>query len=73
MILTVVSCEYQENGARRVYRLSNDSVVVDNIRYPASQRFHYYNASGNQIYRLAFRQEMRKAIERHNQMWRLKT
>lgn len=68
---TVNSCEYLENGARRLYHLNDGTLVKERPALPGKSRFEFYDARGNRIYKPAVLREMKQAIERHKKIWRV--
>ncbi|MEQ9860605.1 hypothetical protein OI450_14305 [Pectobacterium cacticida] len=67
----VNSCEYLENGAKRLYRLNDGTLVKERPALPGKSRFEFYDARGNRIYKPATQREMKQAIERHKKFWRV--
>ncbi|MCW2480512.1 hypothetical protein [Candidatus Symbiopectobacterium sp. NZEC135] len=67
----VNSCEYLDNGARRIYRLNNGTQVKERPALPGKSRFEFYDARGNRVYKSSIQREMKQAIERHKKLWRL--
>lgn len=68
--LTVTGCEHQQNGAKRVYHLSNQATVIEHPKLPGKSRFQFFDMRGNLVHRTATRAEMKQAIERHKKLWR---
>ncbi|EHD21527.1 MULTISPECIES: hypothetical protein [Brenneria] len=67
----VSSCEYLENGAKRIYRLNDGSQVKERPALPGKSRFEFYDARGNRIYKASAQQAMKQAVERHKKLWRV--
>ncbi|WP_252321517.1 hypothetical protein [Candidatus Symbiopectobacterium endolongispinus] len=65
------SCEYLDNGARRIYRLNNGTQVKERPALPGKYRFEFYDARGNRVYKPSIQREMRQAIEHHKKLWGL--
>lgn len=68
--LSVIGCEHQQNGEKRVYHLNNKATVVEHPQLPVKSRFQFYDPRGNKIHTNAARVEMKQAIERHKKLWR---
>lgn len=71
MVLTVTSAQYPRPGERHVYILSNGSVVYEMPHLPARIGLKFYNAAGHPLRKAAVINEMKAAIKRHKQKWRL--
>ncbi|WP_347253480.1 hypothetical protein [Leminorella grimontii] len=63
MLLTVTGCEYQQNGEKRVYSLSNRSVVVEFPNYPTKSRLRFYDSRGYAINKASLKREMKAKVE----------
>lgn len=71
MALTVTSAQYPRPGERHVYILSNGSVVYEMPHLPARIGLKCYDAAGRRIHKAAVINEMKAAIKRHKQKWKL--
>lgn len=67
----VSSCEYLDNGVRRIFLLNDGSRVNECPSLPGKSRFEFYDAKGNRVYKTAVQREMKQAIERHKKLWRV--
>lgn len=65
MYLCVSSCEYLENGSRRIYHLNDNSTVVECPALPGKSRFRYYDGRNRTVYTNQARAVMKTAVERH--------
>lgn len=71
MNLYVSDCQYPDNGAKRVYNLSDGSILVEHPGLPGKLRMEYYDARGRRVYSGKERQPMKQAVERHKTKWKL--
>ncbi|TKI08640.1 hypothetical protein [Martelella alba] len=70
-MINVTAVEYQNNGAKRIYHLSDDSVLIDDAAYPFKLRFQFYDSARATIYSANIRRAMKQAVERYKAKWRL--
>ncbi|MCE9939941.1 hypothetical protein [Serratia liquefaciens] len=68
--LSVSGCQHLDEGAKRVYHLTNKTSVIEYPRLPARSRFQFYDARGNKVHTNAERVVMKQAVERHKKQWR---
>ncbi|SLM63991.1 MULTISPECIES: hypothetical protein [Dickeya] len=67
----VNNCQYWDNGAYRVYSLSDGSRVNERPVLPGKSRWEYFDARGSRIYKSAVQREMKRAVEKHKKLWRV--
>ncbi|ECC5191162.1 hypothetical protein B5864_11360 [Salmonella enterica] len=71
MALTVTSAQYPRPGERHVYTMNNGSVFEELPRLPSRSGVRCYDAAGHRIYKAAVINEMKSAVKRHKEKWRL--
>lgn len=71
MVLTVTSAQYLHPGRHHVYNMNNGSVVEEFPRLPPRIGLKCYDAAGRRIRKTAVINEMKSAIKRHKQKWKL--
>ncbi|EHQ1784540.1 hypothetical protein JY197_004509 [Salmonella enterica subsp. enterica serovar Oranienburg] len=71
MALTVTSAQYLHPGRLHVYNMSNGSVAEELPHLPPRIGLKCYDAAGRRIRKTAVINEMKAAIKRHKQKWRL--
>ncbi|EAY4772951.1 hypothetical protein GS71_004623 [Salmonella enterica subsp. enterica serovar Gaminara] len=71
MALTVTSAQYPRPGERHVYTMNNGSVFEELPRLPSRSSVRCYDAAGHRIYKAAVINEMKAAVKRHKEKWRL--
>ncbi|ENP2198772.1 hypothetical protein ACDA27_002649 [Salmonella enterica] len=71
MALTVTSAQYRRPGELHIYSMSNGSVVEELPKVPGRAGLKCYDAAGRRIRKPAVINEMKAAIKRHKQKWRL--
>ena len=71
MVLTVTSAQYLHPGRLHVYNMSNGSVVEELPHLPPRIGLKFYDAAGRRIHKTAVINEMKAAIKRHKQKWKL--
>lgn len=71
MTLTVTSAQYLQPGKLHVYNMNNGSVVKEMPDVPGRSGLKCYNAAGSRIHKTAVINEMKAAIKRHKQKWKL--
>lgn len=59
----VISCEHQDNGARRIYSFSDRSCVIESVNYPVKLRFRFYDAHNHQVVNKRQCSSMKQAID----------
>jgi hypothetical protein len=64
-------CEFQEKGDKRIYHLSNNTIVTEHIRYPGKTRFRFYTRCGQSVYKPADKTAMKQAVERFKKYRRI--
>ncbi|EKA5978253.1 hypothetical protein OLZ47_002587 [Salmonella enterica] len=70
-MLTVTSAKYPRPGERHIYIMNNGSVFEELPRLPSRSGVRCYNAAGHRIYKSAVINEMKAAVKRHKEKWRL--
>ncbi|ECK6681506.1 hypothetical protein FSD04_01470 [Salmonella enterica] len=70
-MLTVTSAQYPRPGERHVYTMNNGSVFEELPRLPSRSGVRCYDAAGHRIYKVAVINEMKAAVKRHKEKWRL--
>lgn len=70
-MLTVTSAQYPRPGERHIYIMNNGSVFEELPRLPLRSGVRCYNAAGHRIYKTAVINEMKAAVKRHKEKWRL--
>ena len=60
---SVMGCQFQDNGNRRVWFFRDNSQVVELLSVPLKLRFNYYDASNRNVLNKAIQADMRQAIE----------
>lgn len=68
----VSSREYQDNGNKRIYTLTDGSVVIEYPNQPGKSRFNFFDSRGNSIHKNQQRVAMKQAVEHHKKQWRVK-
>ncbi|HFJ2098234.1 TPA: hypothetical protein ACGTPR_000830 [Salmonella enterica] len=71
MVLTVTSAQYLHPGRFHVYNLSNGSVVEELPHLPPRIGLKFYDAAGRQLRKTAVINEMKSAVKKHKERWRL--
>ncbi|EBP4586509.1 hypothetical protein VH79_25755 [Salmonella enterica] len=71
MALTVTSAQYPHIGKRHIFTLNNGSVVEELPHLPARIGLKFYDAAGHRLYRSSVINEMKDALKRHKQKWKL--
>ncbi|HFZ7939645.1 TPA: hypothetical protein ACIO7S_001462 [Salmonella enterica subsp. enterica serovar Birkenhead] len=71
MVLTVTSAQYRRPGELHVYILSNGSVVYEMPHFPARTGLKFYDAAGHPLHKTAVINEMKNAVKKHKERWRL--
>ncbi|EGG3068926.1 hypothetical protein MOR33_003142 [Salmonella enterica] len=71
MALTVISAQYLHPGRFHVYNMSNGSVAEEFPHLPPRIGLKCYDAAGRRIRKPAVINEMKAAIKRHKQKWKL--
>ncbi|HGG6757200.1 TPA: hypothetical protein ACJG9G_005389 [Salmonella enterica subsp. enterica serovar Java] len=71
MVLTVTSAQYRRPGELHIYNMSNGSVAEELPKVPGRSGLKCYNAAGSRIHKTAVINEMKAAIKRHKQKWKL--
>ncbi|EDI8720393.1 hypothetical protein GEM17_18290 [Salmonella enterica] len=71
MALTVTSAQYLHPGRLHVYNMSNGSVAEELPHLPPRIGLKCYDAAGRRICKPAVINEMKSAIKRHKQKWKL--
>ncbi|EEO3128347.1 hypothetical protein ABDJ17_003560 [Salmonella enterica] len=70
-MLTVTSAKYPRPGERHIYIMNNGSVFEELPRLPSRSGVRCYDAAGHRIYKTAVINEMKAAVKRHKEKWRL--
>ncbi|EPW1436720.1 hypothetical protein ACVVKC_004183 [Salmonella enterica subsp. diarizonae serovar 16:z10:e,n,x,z15] len=70
-MLTVTSAKYPRPGERYIYIMNNGSVFEELPRLPLRSGVRCYDAAGHRIYKTAVINEMKAAVKRHKEKWRL--
>ena len=70
-MLNVKGCEYRDGGKTRVYTFSNLATAVEVPEYPGKTALKFYDVAGHAIHTGAVKREMKAAIERYKNKWRL--
>ncbi|EGC4776478.1 hypothetical protein H9N59_002730 [Salmonella enterica] len=70
-MLTVTSAQYPRPGERHVYTMNNGAVFEELPRLPLRLGVRCYDATGHRIYKTAVINEMKAAVKRHKEKWRL--
>ncbi|EIR3453854.1 hypothetical protein MPT26_001731 [Salmonella enterica] len=70
-MLTVTSAKYPRPGERHIYIMNNGSVFEELPRLPSRSGVRCYDAAGHRIYKSAVINEMKAAVKRHKEKWRL--
>ncbi|HBP7554519.1 TPA: hypothetical protein L6J17_002407 [Salmonella enterica subsp. enterica serovar Infantis] len=70
-MLTVTSAKYPPPGERHIYIMNNGSVFEELPHLPLRSGVRCYNAAGHRIYKTAVINEMKAAVKRHKEKWRL--
>ncbi|WP_140918203.1 hypothetical protein [Limnobaculum xujianqingii] len=65
MLLSVTGCEYQQDGAKRIYTMTNKSVAIEYPAYPKKSQLRFYDSRGYAINKASLKTEMKQAVERH--------
>ncbi|MBK5072548.1 hypothetical protein I2492_05935 [Budviciaceae bacterium CWB-B4] len=63
MLLSVVGCEFQQDGAKRIYTMTNKSVAIEHPAYPKKSQLRFYDSRGYAINKASLKQELKKAVE----------
>ncbi|HAG0017653.1 TPA: hypothetical protein G8O67_005044 [Salmonella enterica] len=71
MTLTVTSAQYLQPGKLHVYNMNNGAVAEEFPHLPPRIGLKCYDAAGRRIRKTAVINEMKLAIKRHKQKWRL--
>lgn len=71
MTLTVTSAQYRRPGELHIYNMSNGSVAEELPKVPGRSGLRCYDAAGRRIRKPAVINEMKAAIKRHKQKWKL--
>ncbi|ENF4451708.1 hypothetical protein ABRH95_003605 [Salmonella enterica subsp. enterica serovar Chester] len=71
MVLTVTSAQYRRPGELHIYNMSNGSVAEELPKVPGRSGLKCYDAAGHPLRKAAVINEMKAAIKRHKQKWRL--
>ncbi|EDJ9364284.1 hypothetical protein ACEJ20_003749 [Salmonella enterica] len=71
MLLTVISAQYLRPGERHVYTMNNGAVFEELPHLPLRLGVRCYDAAGHRIYKAAVINEMKAAVKRHKEKWRL--
>ncbi|ECF6948262.1 hypothetical protein XZ42_26265 [Salmonella enterica subsp. diarizonae] len=71
MALTVTSAQYPRPGERHIYNMNNGSVFEELPRLPSRSGVRCYDAAGHRIYKTAVINEMKAAVKRYKEKWRL--
>ncbi|EDQ1913696.1 hypothetical protein G3F95_002654 [Salmonella enterica subsp. enterica] len=71
MLLTVISAQYPRPGERHVYTMNNGAVFEELPRLPLRSGVRCYDAAGHRIYKAVVINEMKAAVKRHKEKWRL--
>ncbi|EDR5175717.1 hypothetical protein CEH78_001610 [Salmonella enterica] len=71
MALTVTSAQYRRPGELHIYNMSNGSVAEEMPHLPPRIGLKCYDAAGRRIRKTAVINEMKTAIKRHKQKWKL--
>ena len=72
-MITVTGCEYQENGARRIYSLSDASTVVECPALPGKSRLRFYDSRNRTIYDRSSCVAMKKGVDQFKKMRGIKS
>ncbi|EDR2284957.1 hypothetical protein GRK35_000351 [Salmonella enterica] len=70
-MLTVTSAKYPRPGERHIYIMNNGSVFEELLHLPLRSGVRCYDAAGHRIYKSAVINEMKAAVKRHKEKWRL--
>ncbi|EBX1969199.1 hypothetical protein JS958_001339 [Salmonella enterica subsp. enterica serovar Infantis] len=70
-MLTVTSAQYPRPGERHVYIMNNGFVMYEMPHLPLRSGVRCYDAAGHRIYKIAVINEMKAAVKRHKEKWRL--
>ncbi|ELL0334464.1 hypothetical protein ROV13_001799 [Serratia marcescens] len=68
--LSVAGCQHLDDGAKRVYHLTNKATVIEYPHLPVRSRFQFYDPRGNKVHTNGERVAMKQAVERHKKLWR---
>ncbi|EAW1161828.1 hypothetical protein EO50_08180 [Salmonella enterica] len=71
MALTVTSAQYPRPGERHVYIMNNGSVVHEMPHLTPRIGMRFYDAAGHSIRTSSVINEMKAAVKRHKEKWRL--
>lgn len=72
-MITVIGCEFQEKGARRIYSFSDASTAVECPQLPGKSRFRYYDSRNRAIYDRSSCVAMKKGVEQFKKMRGIKS
>ncbi|MGK3122886.1 hypothetical protein ACCY16_02025 [Candidatus Pantoea formicae] len=72
-MITVTSCEYQENGDRRIYSFNDRSTVIECPKLPGKSRFRFYDNRNRTIYDRSSCAAMKKSVEQFKKMRGIKS
>ncbi|MBS0056920.1 MULTISPECIES: hypothetical protein [Yersinia] len=65
MKIDVRTLVFQDNGTKRIYTFTNDSVAIEYLSLPGKSRFNFFDRHGNTIYLNPQRIIMKRGIDRH--------
>ncbi|ECW2671823.1 hypothetical protein F3X92_16020 [Salmonella enterica] len=71
MALTVTSAQYPRPGERHIYTMNNGSVMYEMPHLPPRIGVRCYDAAGHSIRTSSVINEMKAAVKRHKEKWRL--
>lgn len=72
-MITVMGCQFFDNGERRVYTLTDSSTVVECPKFPGKTRFRYYDSRNRAIYDRSSCAAMKKGVEQFKKMRGIKS
>lgn len=67
-MITVMGCQFHENGERRVYTFTDSSTVVECPKFPGKTRFRFYDSRNRAIYDRSSCAAMKKGVEQFKKM-----
>lgn len=72
-MITVMGCQFHENGERRVYTFTDSSTVVECPKFPGKTRFRFYDSRNRAIYDRSSCAAMKKRVEQFKKMRGIKS
>lgn len=71
MKIYVTQVECLNHDTKRIYTLTDGSMVIEHTNLPGKSRFNYFDHRGNFIHKSSKRMAMKKVVE-HPKYWRVR-